>query len=219
MLNKKTRITLALGLMIGVCICEAHAAASAAPHVYVADFVVEEQMSDRQESSGHGPLERFRPGIFKQINEERSEGQAQDLVQLLSRCLVDELNAKGFAASRASSLDELGRDGVLVQGRFIELDEGDSLKRAAIGFKQGATNMDVQVMIVRLPLSNSRPEKTLDVQSSTGSKGPGGLLGVAVCGNPYALAAKFVLSKRAPEKDIRNLAKEIAGEIQKYLQP
>ncbi len=93
------------------------------------------------------------------------------------------------------------------------------MKRAAIGFKQGATNMDVQVMIVRLPLSNSRPEKTLDVQSSTGSKGPGGLLGVAVCGNPYALAAKFVLSKRAPEKDIRNLAKEIAGEIQKYLQP
>jgi len=217
-MRKKMGMVLGMGLAIAVCAIGSQAMAGVQEHVYVADFVVEQQALDQQESPRQGPLERLRPRVFKEIDEERSEGQAQDLVQLLSQCLVDELNAKGIIASRASGLDELGSNGVLVQGKFVELDEGDPLKRAAIGFKQGATNMEVKVMIAKLPLSNTQPQKTLDVQSSTGSKGPGGLLGVAVCGNPYALAAKFVLSKRAPKKDVRKLAKEIAGEIQKYLQ-
>lgn len=207
-----------LGLMVGVCTFGSCAMAGTTQQVYVADFVIDQNVPSQEAAPQRGILERFRPGIFKQINEERSGGQAPDLVQLLSRCLVDELNAKGITASRAPGFDELGNDGVLVQGKFVELNEGDPLKRAAVGFKQGATSMEVTVMIGKLPLGEGQPEKTLDLQSSTGSKGPGGLLGVAICGNPYVLAAKFVLSKGAPEKDVRKLAKEIAGEIQKYLQ-
>lgn len=217
-MRKKMGMVLTMGLAIAVCAIGTQAMAGVQEHVYVADFVVEQQALDQQESPRQGPLERLRPRVLKEIDEERSEGQAQDLVQLLSQCLVDELNAKGIIASRASGLDELGSNGVLVQGKFVELDEGDPLKRAAVGFKQGATDMEVTVMISKLPLGESQPEKTLDLKSSTGSKGPGGLLGVAICGNPYALAAKFVLSKRAPEKDVRKLASEIAVEIQKYLQ-
>jgi hypothetical protein len=204
--------------LAGACLFAVQAAAGTGPHVYVADFIVDQNASSQENVSERGVLGRFRPGILKERREELSVEQAQDLVELLSQSLVEELNAKGLPASRVSRFDKLEAKGVLVQGKFVELDEGDPLKRAAVGFKQGATNMEVAVMIDRLPLSGSPQEKTLDLKSSTGSKGPGGLLGVAICGNPYALAAKFVLSKRAPEKDVRKLAKEIAGEIQKYLQ-
>lgn len=204
--------------LAGACLFAAQAAAETGPHVYVADFVVDQNASSQEDVSERGILERFRPGILKERREELSIEEAQDLVELLSQSLVEELNAKGLSASRASRFDKLEAKGVLVQGKFVELDEGDPLKRAAVGFKQGATNMELTVTIMKFSLGESQPEKTLDLKSSTGSKGPGGLLGLAICGNPYALAAKFVLSKRAPKKDVRKLAKEIAGEIQKYLQ-
>ncbi len=210
-------LALGLGLMVGVCMFGPRVIAESPEHIYVADFVVEEQAM-KEEAASQGLLDRLKPGIFRQRSEERTADQAQDLVDLLARSLVEELNAKGLAASRVLRFDELEAKGILVQGKFVELNEGAPLKRAAVGFKQGATNMEVTVMISKLPLGEGQPEKTLDLKSSTGDKGPGGLLGVAICGNPYALAAKFVLSKRAPEKDVRKLAKEIAGEIQKYLQ-
>jgi len=204
--------------LTGFCLFAAQAAAETGPHVYVADFIVDQNASSQEDVSERGILGRFRPGVLKERREELSVEEAQGLVELLSQSLVEELNAKGLPASRVSGFDKPETESVLVQGKFVEFDEGDPLKRAAVGFKQGATDMQVKVTIVKFPLSDSPPEKTLDLHASTGSKGPGGLLGVAICGNPYALAAKFVLSRRAPEKDVRKLAKEIAGEIQKYLQ-
>jgi len=187
-------------------------------NVYVADFLFDQQAVVQQDNSRHGPLEGLRPRIFKQIDEERSVDQAEDLAQLLSQSLVDELNKKGISSSRVSSSDELASEGILVQGEFLDLDEGDPLKQAAVGLNTGATKMQIKVMISQLPLDENKSGDVLDLQSSSASKGPGGILGLAICGNPYVLAAKFVMAKHTAEKDIRKLASEIAGEIQKYLQ-
>lgn len=200
-----------------VCVFIVKAMAQEPQNVYVADFLIDKQAVIDENAPRQGPLEALRPGIFRQKDEERSVEQAEDLVQLLSQSLVDELNEKGIPARRVSGSDELASDGVLVQGEFLKLDEGNPLKGAAIGFNSGSAKMELKVMISNLPLGESKPQ-ALDMQSSMGQKGPGGLLGLAICGNPYVLAAKFVLSKHAAEKDIRKLASEIAEEIQKHLQ-
>jgi hypothetical protein len=194
------------------------AMAQTVENVYVADFVIDRQAVSQENTSRQGILGLPKPRIFSQRDEERSSEQIDNLAQLLSQSLVEELNAKGISASRVSGSDELASEGILVQGKFVELDEGDPLKSAAVGFGQGAAKTELKVMISNLPLGESNPDVTLDLQSSSGSKGLGGLLGLAICGNPYALAAKFVMSKHASEKDIRKLASEIESEIQKYLQ-
>lgn len=189
--------------------------AQATENVYVADFLIDQQEVSRESASSRGLFENIRPGIIKP-KEDPVEG-ALDLAQSLSASLVDELNAKNIPASRVSRFDRLASNGILVQGEFLELDEGNNLKRAAIGFGHGAANMEVKVMVSPLPLGRDNPDVVFDTKSSSG-KGPGGLLGIAICGNPYALAAKFVLSKRASKKDIQALASKITKEIEDYLQ-
>jgi hypothetical protein len=200
------------------CVFAVQAMAQEAKNVYVADFLFNKQAVIQEDDSRHGPLEGFRPRIFKGIDQERSVDRAEDLVRLLSQSLVDELNEKGISASRVSTINEFATDGILVQGEFLNLDEGDPLKQAAVGLNTGASKMQIKVMISHLPLNESKPDEALDLQSSSASKGPGGILGLAICGNPYVLAAKFVMAKHTAEKDVRKLASEIAGEIQKYLQ-
>lgn len=207
--------------LIAVCILITQALAQENQKVYVADFIFDAQAVSQEDDSRQGPFglpRPPRPELIRRIDEDRAVGQAEDLVRLLSVSLVNKLKEKGISASRVSRIDELGNNGILVQGEFLDLDEGDPLKRAAVGLGSGATNMQIKVMISRLPLNEGDSQDAFDLQSSTGGKTPGGLLGLAIFGNPYAIAAKFVISKHDPEKDMQKLASEIAGEIQKYLQ-
>ncbi|MFH1691670.1 MAG: DUF4410 domain-containing protein [Candidatus Omnitrophota bacterium] len=196
----------------------AAAAAEAVSNVYVADFTIDQESQDQEDASGESLLERVRPRILENVKEERAELRREDLIALLSRFLVNDLNEKGISASRLTAADELGQEGILVQGEFMKMDEGDPLKRAAVGLNTGATDMEVKVMISSLPLDENKTSDELDLKSSSASKGPGGVLGLAVCGNPYVLAAKFVMAKHTSEQDVRKLASQIADEIQHYLE-
>lgn len=190
-----------------------------ASHVYVTDFVIDQEAQDREDASNEGGLlERLKPGILEDMKEERRELRRDDLIRLLSQSLVDDLNDKGISASRVSGLDELGSQGILVRGEFVKMDDGDPLKRAAVGLQTGATNMEVKVMISKLPLEESQSGDELDLKSSSSGKGPGGILGLAAAGNPYVLAGKFVMAQHTSEQDARKLASQIADEIQTYLQ-
>ena len=42
------------------------------------------------------------------------------------------------------------------------------------------------------------------------------LPGAVVTMNPYMAAARFVMEKNAPERDVKRTAKEIVSEVQKY---
>jgi len=215
--KKKIRAVLGVWFLTLSSIFVAQAMAQGQKNVYVADFLFDKQAVIQEDNARHGPLEGLRPGIFKQIDQDRSLRDAENLVQSLSRFLVSDLNEKGIPAGRVSGSDELASEGILVQGEFLNLDEGDPLKQAAVGFNEGAAKMEIRVMISELPLGQNNTE-TLDLQSSSTQKGPGGVLGLAICGNPYVLAAKFVIAKHAAEGDIRKLASEIAAAIQKHLQ-
>lgn len=102
--------------------------------------------------------------------------------------------------------------GWVINGSFLEVDEGNRLRRAVIGFGSGATDMEIEVDVTDL---SSHPNTPFLILSSSGSSGK--RPGAAVTLNPYVAAAKFVLAKNATGKDVTNAAADIAAEIVRYL--
>jgi hypothetical protein len=99
-----------------------------------------------------------------------------------------------------------------VQGYFTEVDEGNRLKRAAIGFGKAR-----RVRITRVSdLASSDPGAAFAVFGT--AKDPNRIPGALVAMNPYVAAAKFVLQKNATERDIKKTAGQIAEQILQYEQ-
>ncbi len=178
--------------------------------VCVTDFLLDAQ-SIQQDSGllgGHrsGPLGR-RQGS------EDPQSQAAKLTESLSEALVTELDKKGIPACRMAPGAELPSLGWRIEGEFLEVDEGNRLKRAAIGFGSGAAEMQVEVRVSELGRPGAEPILVMTPRASDASKGPG----AAVTMNPYAAAAKLVLSKDAAGKEVHKLASAIAAGILKYM--
>jgi hypothetical protein len=102
----------------------------------------------------------------------------------------------------------------LINGVFTEVDEGNRLKRAVIGFGQGSTQMTVQIGVSDLASKN--PQAPFIIFGTI--KDPGKMPGAVVTMNPYVAAAKFVMEKNASSSDVKNTAKQIVAEILKYKQ-
>ncbi len=133
--------------------------------------------------------------------------QAREIVDAMAGSLVAALGDRGIQAQRIDVASaDLPRDGWLLQGVFTEVDEGNRIKRAVIGFGQGATRMNVQVGVS--DLAGAQPRQAFIVFGTV--KEPGKMPGAAVTMNPYVAAAKFVLEKNATGRDIRDTAGQIA---------
>ena len=131
----------------------------------------------------------------------------------MAESLTQALRTKGMTAERLRD-QNLPREGWLVQGFFTEVDEGNRLKRAGIGFGKGATSMDLQIAIS--DLAGSDPRAAFAVFGTV--QEPTRIPGALVTMNPYVAAAKFVLQKNASERDIKKTAEQIADQIMKYEQ-
>ncbi len=183
--------------------------ASAPGAVYVADFEIDS--GNIQENSG--PL---KGGILKRQGPLRSrdnpEEKARNLVSLLSESLTRELSDRSIRAIQLSPGQSYPRAGWLIRGEFTEVDEGNRVRRAVIGFGSGATSMQVQVNVSDLGTHPDTPFLFLGTSAESGKKP-----GAVVTMNPYVAAASFVMSKNASEKDVRHTAREIAEEVVKYM--
>ena len=193
---------------------------TAPKRVYVSDFQL-----DAQEFHADQGVRGALPGRLQQrfgslgqglpspLATHDPAGKARQIVDEMSESLVNSLTEKGFAATRLNPGDSiLPSQGWLVSGTFTEVDEGNRLKRAVIGFGQGATQMEVQVGISNL--SSSDPKAPFVIFGTV--EDPSKLPGAAVTMNPYVAAAKFVLEKNATERDVRHTADQIVAEILKF---
>jgi hypothetical protein len=140
--------------------------------------------------------------------EETPAEKAARLAGLLSETIAKELVALKIPASRAPVGAPLPAEGFVVGGQFMEVDEGNRLKRALVGFGAGSTEVLVQVAVY--DLAQSRDQPVLVYGTGTGSKP---MPGAVVTLNPYAMAAKYVLSRNATEKDVRTLGQQIAQDL------
>jgi len=180
--------------------------------IYVMDFDIEVQ--DVQ--SGTGPLQSRRQGrgvlanvLPKPRNGQKDPaGEARELVDLMSTSLVKELSKLGFTASRLSAGMLPPPEGLLIRGVFAQVDEGNRLRRAVIGFGAGQT--DLQVMVTVDDLAHGSPQPFYELDTNAESRK---LPGAAITMNPYVAAAKFVLSGRDLNKNVTQTASKIAADL------
>jgi hypothetical protein len=168
--------------------------------VYVADFQLDAQA---QEAGGDRPRLLRRPG-----DEQNPAEEAARIVNLTALSLTDDLNRAGVTARRLPAGAPLPASGWLVRGAFTEAGEGSAVRRAVVGFGAGAPKMEVQVGVSDLADQPEAPFAILGTATDA-ARLPGGILSR----NPYVIAAKFVLEKGAPDRDVKATAQAIADRI------
>ena len=177
--------------------------------VYVEDFVLDYQQVQTDEGV------RGRVGALQRVPRVRPQPDpaehARKLVNLLSESLVADLITAGIPAARIPPGITLPADGWLLHGVFVEVDEGNRVRRAVVGFGSGASHMEVMVGVNDLA---KNPEAPFIIFGTVTD--PSKLPGAVVSMNPYMAAARFVMEKNATEKDVKNASQEIVRELLKY---
>jgi hypothetical protein len=178
--------------------------------VYVRDFLFDSQNLKPDEGllgRREGPVGRLLHGLKPS---EDPAAKARELVTLLSNTIVSELNNAGIRASRLEPGALTPQDGLLVGGEFLEVDEGNRMRRAMVGFGAGSEEVKVQVEVYD-PAKNPSTPFLVYGAGEEGRKSPGAV----AFRNPYAAAARYVLSRKASEKDVVKLGNEIATDLVK----
>ena len=117
-------------------------------------------------------------------------------------------------ARRLSPEEPLPSEGWLERGGFVEVEEGNRLRRAAVGVGSGAAGVSLHVVAEDLSARGGRPLVGFDAASE-----PGKTPGAVVMMNPYAAAAKFALDRDDLEKATEKAAAAIADEVAKKIAP
>ncbi len=187
--------------------------------VYVTDFYLDPERIQRKTLlGGEGPLRRK----LAELRGDDPATRAKALVKALAEAIVQGLKDGGQAAEylpaaaqgqgAAQAGQPLPKQGWLVGGWFVSVNEGNRALAATLGFGTGAESVEIQVTVADLGRNASEP--FLFMGSSTQSKlRPGGL----IMGNPLAVAAKYVISRGATEADAKKQGAAIAKGLLGYL--
>ena len=178
--------------------------------IYVADFELDAQNVQPDEGPGgrSGVLHGSGP-----VRRATGHGtgdpaqQAQQIVNLMSDSIVSEFQKAGYIAQRVAPDSTSIGAGYLVKGVFTEVDQGNRVRRAVIGFGAGEVNMQLYVNVS----DAAHPQEnlyTLDKDDTSGKK-PGAVITM----NPIAAGAKFMMEKNASDKVVKKTAKQISDEV------
>lgn len=184
--------------------------------IYVTDFDLQFPQDGQGADAAmlrQGPLARLR---------ERLQGgdpvtKAHAAVGLMATSITDDLIDDGVPAKRLHPGDPKPTSAWLVRGVVTELDEGNQIRRAMVGFGAGESELALWVGVTDLARNPDAPFYTVEA-----SDGSGKMPGAIVKFNPYVAAAKFVMSRHATERDVQRTASAIAKSIAeeaKKLQP
>lgn len=185
--------------------------APGAPLVYVTDFELD-AANVKQDSN---PVENAREhvgGLLPRplLRHRDPQQQADQVVTKMADALVNDLRAKGLDARRLPSGAPLPAQGWLVRGVFLSVDEGNSLRRAMVGFGSGASQIELAVAVDDLATQVPQPlYQVIDSESSHAKPGAG----AAIALNPYVAAAKFVLARADDRKNVDRAAAEVADSV------
>ena len=184
--------------------------------VYVTDFDLEFPPGSQGQDVSllrQGPLARLR----EQMQGGDPVTKAHAAIGLMAASITDELIDDGQPAKRLGPSEPKPTSGWLVRGVVTELDEGNQIRRAMVGFGAGESELQLWVGVTDLARNPDAPFYTVEA-----SDGSGKMPGAIVKFNPYVAAAKFVMSRNATEHDVKRTASAIAKAIAakaKELQP
>jgi hypothetical protein len=185
--------------------------------IYVSDFDLDPSnfKQDKGGVTGKGYLLPPPPGSFLRRKRQDPETAANNLIRLMSESLVADLQKAGFEARRLSASETRPAEGLILSGVFTELDEGNQMRRALLGFGSGKAKMELYVMVADAAHGGQQLYETSE-QKNSGIK-PGSVIVV----NPYIGAAGFIakvgMTKNAPEKMVKKTASKITAQLAEQL--
>ena len=184
--------------------------------VYVADFELGAQNIQHEEGivSGRiGPVRRVEERLYGGSSDPAA--RARQLVDLMANSLLKELSKAGFNAIRLQHGAPVPTEGWLLCGVFTEVQEGNRLRRAMIGFGEGQT--DIQVVANVQDLSQGPPKPLYEIATDATSADKPGAAPTLVLG-PYGAAARFVLAGKDLDQNVKQTAAQIAARMAKRVQ-
>ena len=174
--------------------------------------------SDSSEGGGGGRPHLF--GMFRggeqntflgHRKEEQYDETLQKLPGILRKALISNLQESIAPARNGDGVDLDVSHSWVITGQFLVVNPGNRAMQAGVGFGAGQSQVQIQAQVYTTRDLN-RPFLVF------GSKGASGHMpGAVVMMNPYVAAAKFVMSKKEPEKEAKKIAKSIAQEIGKFM--
>jgi hypothetical protein len=127
----------------------------------------------------------------------------------MSNSIVEHLAKKGITTDRLAANSPVPRQGWLVRGIVMKIDEGDRVERSIIGLGSGQTDLEIAISIDQLSADAPPAPLYQGRTDATSNK----LLGAVITLNPYAAAAKFVLDGNDLDRSTRATTEKIADEI------
>ena len=177
--------------------------------VYVTDFDIDaSQITSEPGIIGARPLGILPSGPLARLRQGDPQSKARHLVDLMADTLVSDLTKAGLAARRVPPGMALPSEGWVVRGMFLQVDEGNRLRRAVIGFGAGDTQLQVAAAVDALSAAPPAPLYTVDTSAKSHD-----LPGAVVTLNPYVAAARFVLAGRDLDTNVKDTAGEIAKRV------
>ncbi|MFM0648310.1 DUF4410 domain-containing protein [Paraburkholderia bryophila] len=215
MLHRLLRYTVVTGClttaaMSGVAADNAPFAAPA-PIVYVADFDLD--VANVTPDSGPGQRVRRLRGLLPSgpgpLGQDKNpQDHAKHIVDEMADALTDDLKKGGVDARRSASGQPLPPAGWQVRGVFLNVDDGNRLRRAMVGFGAGQNTIQVAVSCDSLGAADLPPLYQAVEEADSKNK-PGAVIKL----NPYVIAAKFVMSRGDEKKTIEKTAQEISDAV------
>ncbi|CAG9216487.1 conserved exported hypothetical protein [Paraburkholderia tropica] len=186
---------------------------AAAPLVYVSDF----ELDAANVTTDPNPVDQARhlgggllPRPLSRLRGEDPQAKARDIVEEMASTLVADLRRAGVDARRLPTGAPTPAQGWLVRGVFLQVDEGNRMRRAMVGFGAGASEVQLAVAIDDLAAHAPAPlYQVIDTQSS--HKMPGA--GAAIALNPYVAAAKFVIARGDQRLTVERAAGQVADTV------
>lgn len=189
--------------------------------IYVTDFYLDPGQIKKETVLHREGLVKKRLGALK--GDDGPSEKAEKLITVLSSTIVKELQSAGLKAEYLHNPDGLRKDfmpqglnlpkeGWLVAGWFSKVDEGNRAVSSTVGFGKGSESVEIDAAVYDLSKDASEPFLCMGSESAAG-KTPGGL----ITKNPYTMAAKYVLSKGATEKDVQKQGSAIAKTLLQYI--
>lgn len=181
-------------------------------HIWVYDFAATGADVPAESALAGQHSEHPTPQTSEQIAAGRKAGSE------IAAELVKEILAMGLPAAHASAETKPAVNDLLIKGYLLSIDEGSAVKRFAIGFGSGSSELRTAVEAFQMTAQGLRKigSGTLD---SGGSKGPGTALGVAgliATGNPVGLIVSSgvkVYGEASGKSKIEGRAEATAKEI------
>ena len=132
----------------------------------------------------------------------------RELDNLMATTLIEDLRNVGVLAYRFGPSDKLPMGSWLLQGSFVQVDQGNRLERVLVGFGEGATEVDVVVSLS--DLRDDRPRPFCEVSTIAHSRHQAGAI---MSLNPLDAIGRFMLGGLDLDKNVMETGAKLATTI------